>query len=226
VASSASPRWWLLIVPLGILIAVIVVILMTTRSPAPPPASASASPVAAVSPTSAAPAGGGAAGGAVGAGNGAQGGAGGGGAGGGTSAGASTGASPEPSATPTQLADVTGGPYAVKQIETLGGESISGQVCSTSAPFGVAAHTSKVAWTFGFVPRSATAGAVSYAYSIPSAGESHQATGSYTISTPAADGILHVSLQVSDHVVFKGFDGKIPVRYKFDLVPTGGAACP
>ena len=113
----------------------------------------------------------------------------------------------------------------MKQVETLGGESISGIVCSPSRRFTVAARTSKVAWTFVFAPDGATAGAVSYAYSIPSAGESHQATGSYKVSPSEHDGTLHLSLTVSDHVVFKGFDGKIPVRYTFDLVPTGTAGC-
>jgi hypothetical protein len=208
-----------------LVIAVIAAVLWLSRAPAPPspPGATSAAAVASPTPT-AGSLGGGAVGGGGGAGNGGNGGAGGGGAGG-AGAGASVAATPEPSATPTQLADL-GGPYAVKQVETLGGETISGTVCSTASPFSVAARTSKVAWTFGFVPRNATAGSVSYAYSIPSAGESHQATGTYTVSAPATDGTLHVSLQVSDHVVFKGFDGKIPVAYKFDLAPAGGSACP
>ena len=118
-----------------------------------------------------------------------------------------------------------GGPYVVKQIETLGGETISGSVCTTARPFSVAARQ-KVAWTFGFAPRTPTAGSVSYAYSIPSAGETHSAAGTYTISAPDHDGTLHLSLSVSDHVVFKGFDGRIPLRYKFDLVPSATTSCP
>ena len=223
--SASSPRWWLLIVPIAAVIAVIAAFLWLSRAPAPPSPPGATSAAAVVSPTPTAASqvggGGGAAGGAGNGGNGGAGGAGNGGAG----AGASAAASPEPSATPTPLADL-GGPYEVKQVETLGGETISGTVCSTANPFSVAARTSKVAWTFGFVPRDATAGAVSYAYSIPSAGESHQATGTYTVSAPATDGTLLVSLKVSDHVVFNGFDGKIPVAYKFDLVPGGGSGCP
>ncbi len=114
----------------------------------------------------------------------------------------------------------------MKQIETLGGEAISGFVCDPSRPFSVAARTSKVAWTFAFVPRSRTAGNLSYAYSIPSAGEAHRATGTYKISSPDHDGTLHLSMTVSDHVTFKGFDGNIPLRYKFDLVPSEITACP
>jgi hypothetical protein len=163
--------------------------------------------------------GGGGAGGNGGAGNGA-------GSGGGSGGNAGSGGSSEESPTPTSLLTITSGPYAVKQIETLGGEKISGTVCSTSAPFVVAAATSKVAWTFGFLPTDADKGKVSYAYNIPSAGESHAASGTYTIAQPGADGTRRLSLQVSDHVVFKGFDGNIPLRYKFDLVPTGITGCP
>ena len=132
---------------------------------------------------------------------------------------------PEPSATEPITVPV-GGPYVVKQIETLGGETISGFVCSLTAPFAVNAATSKAAWVFGFVPRDASHGQVTYAYSIPSAGEAHNATGTYTISPPAEDGTLVLSMTVSDHVTFHGFDGNIPLSYKFDLVPTAGVTCP
>jgi hypothetical protein len=114
----------------------------------------------------------------------------------------------------------------VKQVETLGGEAISGFVCNPSRPFTVAARTSKVAWTFVFVPRNGTAGNLSYAYSIPSAGEAHSATGTYTISPPDPNGTLRLSMAVSDHVTFKGFDGNIPLRYKFDLAPSANSGCP
>ncbi len=133
---------------------------------------------------------------------------------------------PEATATPTIPLPNPGGPYVVKQVESLGGEVISGQVCSLSAPFSVNSATSKVAWVFNFIPKDAHHGILTYVYSIPSAGESHNATGSYTISPPDKDGTLHLSLQVSDHVTFKGFDGNIPVSYKFDLVPSGSTSCP
>ena len=132
---------------------------------------------------------------------------------------------PEATAIPT-LPLPNAGPYVVKQIESLGGEVISGQVCSLSVPFFVNSATSKVAWVFNFIPKDANHGILTYAYSIPSAGESHNATGSYTISPPDKDGTLHLSLSVSDHVTFKGFDGNIPVSYKFDLVPSGSTSCP
>jgi hypothetical protein len=35
-----------------------------------------------------------------------------------------------------------------------------------------------------------------------------------------------VVTQVSDHVVFKGFDGIKPTTYAFDLVPAPDATCP
>ena len=133
---------------------------------------------------------------------------------------------PNATDTPTIPIPNPGGPYVVKQVESLGGEVISGQVCSLSHPFFVNSATSKAAWVFNFLPQAANHGSVTYAYSIPSAGEAHTAAGSYTISPPDKDGTLHLSLTVSDHVTFKGFDGKIPLSYKFDLVPSGNTSCP
>ena len=127
---------------------------------------------------------------------------------------------------PTQLADLSGGPYTVKQIETLGGEAISGTVCSTTRPFSVLSVTPHATFTFNFVPLEAQRGNVMYAYSIPSAGESHDAAGTYTLAGVDKAGTLQLSLTVSDHVVFKGFDGNIPNHYKFNLVPSEGPPCP
>lgn len=138
-----------------------------------------------------------------------------------SSVGSSTPASPTPTPSPE-------GPsahaYVVKQTETVGNERISGSVCNIAKPFMVTSVTPKVTFVFVFVPREVLKGSVSYAYSIPSAGESHAATGTYTISE-GTSGILTLSLAVSDHVKFHGFDGNIPVRYKFDLVPTETARC-
>jgi hypothetical protein len=114
----------------------------------------------------------------------------------------------------------------VKQIETLGGETISGVVCSLLLPFSVNSVTPRVSFVFVFAPRDTGHGQVTYAYFIPSAGESHDAKGNYTISPASADGTLLLSLAVSDHVVFKGFDGNIPLQYKFDLVPSTTVTCP
>lgn len=128
--------------------------------------------------------------------------------------------------TPTELHTTEGGPYVVKQIETLGGEVISGFVCSLTRPFNVLSTTPHVTFTFVFVPQDAQHGNFSYAYSIPKAGESHDAAGTYTISPVDKAGTLQLSLSGSDHVVFKGFDGKMPARYKFNLVPSGDSPCP
>jgi hypothetical protein len=119
-----------------------------------------------------------------------------------------------------------GGPYAVKQIQTLGGEVISGFVCNVTRPFNVTAATPKVTFAFNFAPLDGQHGIVSYLYSISSAGESHNAAGTYTLAPLGKDGTLQLSLSVSDHVVFKGFDGNIPNRYKFNLVPVDTAPCP
>jgi hypothetical protein len=139
--------------------------------------------------------------------------------------------SPTPTNMPTPTATDTppppsAGPYVVKQIETLGGEVISGVVCSLTRPFSVNSVTPKVSFVFVFVPLDDKHGKVAYMYSIPSAGESHDAKGNYTISPASTDGTLLLSLAVSDHVVFKGFDGNIPLHYKFDLVPSTTATCP
>jgi hypothetical protein len=111
---------------------------------------------------------------------------------------------------PTQLLTTYAGPYVVKQIETLGGEVISGIMCSLTQPFGVLSNTPHVTFTFNFVPQDAQHGNVSYTYSIPKAGESHDAAGIYSLNPVDKDGTLQLSLSVSDHVVFKGFDGNIP----------------
>src|SRR5512142_2866752 len=107
---------------------------------------------------------------------------------------------PTPTATSTSLPP-SAGPYVVKQIETLGGEVISGVVCSLTQPFSVNSVTPKVSCVFVFVPLYAQHGKVTYKYTIPSAGESHDAAGSYTTSHSSKDGTLLVSLTVSDHVV-------------------------
>ena len=127
---------------------------------------------------------------------------------------------------PTQLPDITTRPYLVKQIETLGGEVISGVVCSLTKPFSVLSVTPHVTFSFYFVPQNTQKGTVSYAYTIASAGESHDATGTYAINQVQDDGTLQLSMSVSDHVVFKGFDGNIPNQYKFNLEPSGNTTCP
>jgi hypothetical protein len=118
------------------------------------------------------------------------------------------------------------GPYVVKQVETLGGEILSGYACKVTQPFNVTASAPRVTFVFNFAPLDGQHGNVTYKYSIPSAGEMHDATGTYTLSPLDTDGTLQLSLAVSDHVVFKGFDGNIPNRYKFNLVPVGTSPCP
>ena len=102
----------------------------------------------------------------------------------------------------------------------MGGEVISGSVCSLTQPFNVNSVTPKVSFVFAFAPLDAQHGGVTYKYSIPSAGETHDAKGTYKIRPSRPDGTLLLSLAVSDHVVFHGFDGNIPLRYKFELVPS------
>ena len=135
---------------------------------------------------------------------------------------------PVPTSPPTPLPspDIQSVQYAVQQVESLGHETIAGTVCDVTKPFVVNATAPKVSWTFNFVPKAANNGSLTYAYVISSAGESHDASGSYIISQPGVDGVLTLSMTGSDHVVFKGFDGNIPFRYKFNLVPTQIPNCP
>jgi hypothetical protein len=133
--------------------------------------------------------------------------------------------------TPTLLATILGGPYQVKQTMHAGDETLQsppGGVC-TNKIWSVPSVTPKVSFVIVFDAYNADAGIsgnnVSYSYTIPSAGESHQGHGSYTL-TKHQDGSLTVSFRVQDHVVFKGFDGNIPLNYHFDLVQMeGNATC-
>jgi hypothetical protein len=118
------------------------------------------------------------------------------------------------------------GPYAVKQTQNLGGEALSGFVCNITTPFAVRVDTPKVNFVFNFSPSSAAGRTWTYAYSIPSAGESHDAHGQYTIGLPPPDGTLVLSMTGSDHVTFTGFDGNFPVNYQFSLVPSNDSPCP
>ena len=217
---SGKERLQTLIVGMALFLAMLACDLPSAASTATPTAAPTATP------TAAAPAPNNNQGGINGTG-GNSGGNGGGSQGGGNNAGSNSGGNTAGTVEPTSTLqpDVQPLPYVVKQIETLGKESISGFVCSLSQPFTVQAVAPNVGWAFVFVPLSAQQGKVSYAYSISSADESHQATGTYTIARLDSAGTLQLSLQVSDHVVFKGFDGNIPVRYKFNLVPSSETPC-
>ncbi len=136
---------------------------------------------------------------------------------------------PEPTPTPTPTPNPTpsaSGPYVVKQIVSLGKETISGVVCNVANPFTVQAVAPAVSWSFLFVPASGTQGAWTYAYNIKSAGETHSASGTYTITPAGKDGTLLLTMTGRDNVAFKGFSGPMPIRYSFNLAPTGGPACP
>lgn len=77
-----------------------------------------------------------------------------------------------------------------------------------------------------FFPQGADRGSLSYAYSFPSLGEAHNASGSYTIGVDnVATNTLLLTMKVSDHVTFKGYDGIVPVNYKFDLVHSADVKC-
>lgn len=157
-------------------------------------------------------------------GGGAAGGNAGGGSGGGSAGGSGGGESGE---NQEPLADVLPvGPFVVRQIETLGGERISGGTCHLGDAFVVNFATPKVAFSATFTPRtSPVAGDVSYRYSIPSAGESHDAHGTYSGQVDAKTRTVFIRMSVSDHVVFHHFDGNMPNVYEFELVSTPDAPC-
>jgi hypothetical protein len=159
--------------------------------------------------------------GSSGAGNG-QGGSGGSGGNGGSGSGSGNGSNSQGGITP----DSVPLPYVVKQIVSLGHEAISGQVCNLTRPFTVYAIAPEVSWNFLYNPSGADHGSWVYAYSIPKAGETHDAAGSYTISQVSSDGTLLLTMTGKDHVTFKGFDGPFPVNYTFNLVPSQNTSCP
>lgn len=137
---------------------------------------------------------------------------------------------PTPTEQPTPTLNPTAvpvGPYLVRQTETRADEVLgtpAGGVC-TDRLWSVPANTPRVSWLFVFDPHGSypgiTGNTFGYAYSIPSAGETHDAHGSYTL-TENPDGTLTVSITAVDHVTFTGFDGTMPDQYRFDLVPMGG----
>jgi len=181
------------------------------------------SPVGTTTPTAGSAVGGN--GGSTGGSSGTGGNSGGTGSGNGGTGGAGNGNTVGNEATATPLPDLFAGPYVVQQVETLGGEAISGVVCSLTQPFAVESVTPNVTFTFNFFPLDAQHGKVTYAYSISKAGESHDASGTYSLNPVDKGGTQQLSLSVSDHVVFKGFDGNIPNRYKFNLVPSANTPC-
>jgi hypothetical protein len=73
-----------------------------------------------------------------------------------------------------------------------------------------------------FEPADPLHGMWTYAYDIPRAGESHKASGDYTMSAPAADGSRSLTIDGKDFVTFKGFAGPMPMQYVFGLSPLSG----
>jgi hypothetical protein len=131
-----------------------------------------------------------------------------------------------PPPTPVPTPSHTTGPYNVVQIVKLGDETITGFVCDQTKQFSVNVSTPKIQFVIYFTPTISDQGTLAYSYNFPALGESHDATGSYTITGPGNDGSLLVNFSSKDHVVFKGFDGIIPLTDKFNLVPAQIPNCP
>ena len=115
------------------------------------------------------------------------------------------------------------GPYHVVKIKNLGGEMVDGVVCAIDRPFVVHMQTRPATFDIKFEPAENARGMWTYAYDIPRAGESHKASGEYTMSPPAADGSRSLSIDGKDFVTFKGFAGPMPMQYVFGLSPISGA---
>ena len=105
----------------------------------------------------------------------------------------------------------------------LGGEMVDGVVCGIDRPFVVHMQTRPATFDIKFEPADEARGMWTYAYDIPRAGESHKASGEYTMSPPAADGSRSLSIDGKDFVTFKGFAGPMPMQYVFGLSPISGA---
>jgi len=137
--------------------------------------------------------------------------------------------------TESELAVDLKGPYAIKQTRRIGGEALSGQVCTLNSDFAVTFETPPVTFQLKLKPQPVTArasaavamhGTWSYAYLLARAGESHDASGEYDVIEDLAARRLHLEMHGTDHVVFKGHDGLNKIDYAFDLVPTPDQPCP
>ena len=114
------------------------------------------------------------------------------------------------------------GPYHVVKVMNLGGEMVDGIVCAVDRPFAVHMQTRPATFDLKFEPTDKARGLWTYAYDIPRAGESHKASGEYTLSSPAADGSRSLTIDGKDFVTFKGFAGPMPMHYIFGLSPISG----
>ena len=118
------------------------------------------------------------------------------------------------------------GPYIIKQMESQEGETVAGDICNLSKLFAVMVRTTEVTYAFNFSPEGFDRGKWMYVYSIPSIGETHDASGTYSLDQPDQDGMRLLTMTGSDHVVSAGVGESQPVEYKLGLVPTEIANCP
>ena len=135
--------------------------------------------------------------------------------------------SPSPTTTPTETPKPPGtiGPFVVEQTKVLAGETIDGEVCSIIESFEVKVTTPAATFVMKFVPQTAEQGTLTWNYSIPSGPETHDATGTYTISQPGPDGRLLLSMRGTDSVAGNGFAFDQTIDYEFKLAPSSDVAC-
>lgn len=116
----------------------------------------------------------------------------------------------------------TRGPYHIVKVMNLGGEMVDGVVCGIGQPFVVRMQTRPATFDIKLEPADNAHGTWTYAYDIPRAGESHKASGEYTMSPQAADGSRSLTIDGKDYVTFRGFAGPMPMHYVFGLIPIAG----
>jgi hypothetical protein len=118
------------------------------------------------------------------------------------------------------------GPYRVVKVTDRAGETLDGIVCAIDKPFVVRMRTRPAAFDIAFEPADKTHGTWTYAYDIPTAGESHRAHGDHTVSPATADGTRSLTIDGPDFVTFRGFAGRIQMHYVMGFAPIAdGGGC-
>lgn len=115
--------------------------------------------------------------------------------------------------------------YQAEKVMNLGGETISGDVCSVNQAFVITLDAGVFSFPITFTPESGSQGAYAYSYALGGVGETHNASGTYTISDAAADGSRRLVMDGSDCVKFNGFDQCINMHYEIGLTPAAPGTC-
>lgn len=141
-------------------------------------------------------------------------------------------AAPAPEATPEATETPGGGgaaagmgPYNAEKIMNLGGETLSGFVCALDQPFTISMLAGGRSFDIQFMPTDSTQGTFSYGYSVPEAGETVTAEGSYRVSEAAADGSRTLTLDGTQVNRFSGGSPTFHLQYSIGLTPQTTGSC-